>query len=461
MITRAFRCDTISVVQSSVYILRSGLYAIHDSSLDIQAGVQLKSTKVCMVVKNQLWNDARVKKEAITLMEAGFDLTIICKPEGDRPLEETWRGMRILRPRKDSASRDALRSRVIAVSDGDGQRFSARLMKSLRRNRLRRFFTDLKRDLPWERKLFRAALATGADIFHANDLDTLLICTKAAKKLGAKLVYDSHELWLESARYLSETSALNRLRYRLTERKLIGRADAVIAVTPSRGEAMERMYPAIHGRVTIIENSTDPIDELPPGGFLRGRLGIPEETPIMLYQGIICPERGLEELLHAASVLRSDENVAIVIVGHDAWGGRLHRLHAELHLEERVFLVPPVPSEELPGVTVSADAGLILFQNTCLNHYYSLPNKLYEYMMAGIAVIASDLPEMGRVIGETGCGILIDEPVPEKIAAAIREMISSPDRMKRMGVLGRTAALDRYNWTTQAGKLITLYRGLS
>ncbi len=419
----------------------------------------MESTKVCMVVKNQLWNDARVKKEAISLSEAGFNVIIIAEPEEGCPIEETWKNIRILRPPKDSVRRKVLRNKVIGASAKENNSLKSRIIRLLRRNRFRRFLTDLKRAVPWEYRLYRAALSTGADIFHANDLDTLFICAKAAGKLGAELVYDSHELWLESSRYFIATSALNRFRYRITEKKLIPKTDAVIAVTPSRGEVMKKMYPSI-SRLVIIENSTDPIGELQQSSYLRDRLSIPAGVPVILYQGVICPERGLDKLMEAASVLRNEE-IAIVIIGHDAWQGTLHRMHSEMNLKNIVYLLPPVPSEALPEVTVSADAGLILFENTCLNHYYSLPNKLYEYMMAGLPVIASDFPEMARIINEHNCGILVDSSSSQTIAKGIKELIRSPEEMRRMGIRGRKASLEQYNWPVEAKKLVDLYMKLS
>lgn len=412
-----------------------------------------------MVVKNQLWNDARVKKEAISLSEAGFNVIIIAEPEEGCPIEETWKNIRILRPPKDSVRRKVLRNKVIGASAKENNSLKSRIIRLLRRNRFRRFLTDLKRAVPWEYRLYRAALSTGADIFHANDLDTLFICAKAAGKLGAELVYDSHELWLESSRYFIATSALNRFRYRITEKKLIPKTDAVIAVTPSRGEVMKKMYPSI-SRLVIIENSTDPIGELQQSSYLRDRLSIPAGVPVILYQGVICPERGLDKLMEAASVLRNEE-IAIVIIGHDAWQGTLHRMHSEMNLKNIVYLLPPVPSEALPEVTVSADAGLILFENTCLNHYYSLPNKLYEYMMAGLPVIASDFPEMARIINEHNCGILVDSSSSQTIAKGIKELIRSPEEMRRMGIRGRKASLEQYNWPVEAKKLVDLYMKLS
>lgn len=411
-----------------------------------------------MAVKNQLWNDARVKKEALCLRDAGFEVTIVAKPEDGFDEDETWQDIRILRPRKDSRRRERFRDKVVRVAEQPSRSGWARILTAIRRNRLRRILTDWKRDLPWEYRLYRAVLSTNADIVHANDLDTLLICSAAARKLGAKLVYDSHELWLESSRFLTATSAMNRLRFRLTEKHLIYDADAVIAVTPSRGETMLSMYPGLK-RMVIIENSSIPVADLPTGRYLRDRLDLPDSTVVALYQGVICPERGLEELVKAAQMLKN-EGIAVVIMGQDSWSGTLEEIAGKADLNGILFLEPPVPSEDLLEATVSADIGLILFQNTCLNHFYSLPNKLYEYMMAGLPVIASNFPEMSRIIDENRSGLLIDASSPTEIADAIRTLAENRSEARSMGQRGRTAVLEKYNWLEQEKKLITLYEEL-
>ena len=417
------------------------------------------STSICMVVKNQLWNDSRVKKEASSLFNAGFDVTIISKSEDGQPQEGFWHGIRVIRLKKDSKLRDRLREKMVEISERSKSSLISRLLRVIRRNRFRIALTDLKRGLLWEYRLYRTVMDTGADFIHAHDLDTLWLCARAAKRLGAGLVYDSHEIWLESSRYLTHASRLNRIRFRFTEKKLIHRADSVIVATPLRGKVMRDMYPGISNLVTV-ENRSKIIKKLPETGFLRKKTGIPDSVPIALYQGIICPERGLEQLLEAAVVMKGS-GITVVVIGHDAWQGTLHRHSLEQDLEDTVYFLPPVPSEELPEVTSSADMGLILFRNTCLNNYYSLPNKLFEYMMAGKPVIASNFPEMARLIVENDCGLLVDPESPEQIARAIQDLAEDPAAASRMGARGRQAALERYNWSAQEQKLVSLYRKLS
>ena len=101
--------------------------------------------------------------------------------------------------------------------------------------------------------------------------------------------------------------------------------------------------------------------------------------------------------------------------------------------------------------------GFILFRNTCLNHYYSLPNKLYEYMMAGVPIVSSNFPELRRVIEEVHCGITVDPENPGGIAAAVEKLAADPELRRRMADSGRKNAMNRYNWEPQKNKLINLY----
>jgi glycosyltransferase involved in cell wall biosynthesis len=411
-----------------------------------------------MVVKNRLSNDARVKKEMAVLAEDGWHVTVIAMPESGAPEEEIRNGIRILRPPVFSRAKQKLRSRVAGVSERSDQSLRAKIVRSLRGNRLRRLTADLQRDIPWENKLRNAAWKVDAQVYHANDLDTLEICGSIAAKRKAKLVYDSHELWLESSRYLIATHPLNRIRLRRIEQKYILKADAVIAVTPMRGHKMQDMYPAMKN-LNIVENAPAKLQVLPEKGRLRSTINAEPDTVIALYQGVLCPERGLEELLAAAKLVKNPK-LKFVFIGMDTWNGTLQQMASDLGLNHRVIFLPPVPSEELPGVTVDADMGFILFRNTCLNHYYSLPNKLYEYMMAGVPIISSNFPELSRVLGEAENGITVNPDSPEAIAAAVDMLAGDHASRSTMGVNGRAAALERYNWEPQGMILRDLYRKL-
>ena len=418
----------------------------------------MSTDSVCMVVKNRLSNDARVKKEMAALSGDGWKVTVIAMPEAGTPEKENRNGIQILRPPIFSKAKENLRSQVVHASDKADNSLKAIVIRYLRKNKIRRLIADIQRDIPWEAKLRNAAWQANADVYHANDLDTLEICGSVAAERNAKLVYDSHELWLESSRYLIATHPLNRIRLKRIERRYAPKADAVIAVTPLRGKKMQQMYPSIRN-LEIIENAPEKLIILPPPGKLREMINAESDTVIALYQGVLCPERGLEELLVAAR-LTTDPSVKFVIIGMDTWNGTLQKMALDMGLKEKVIFLPPVPSEELAEITVDADMGFILFRNTCLNHYYSLPNKLYEYMMAGVPVVSSDFPELKRVLTEVDSGITVDPESPEEISEAVQKLAADPEMRKRMRNNGRAAALDRYNWEPQSKRLCNLYRKL-
>lgn len=413
------------------------------------------SRRVCMIVQNQLWNDARVKKEALSLRDSGWAVTIVARPEEGHARSEEWEGVRVLRPRYRSALTDGLRQGF----DAGGRTSSAarRLLGAVRRNPVRRFLSDLIRNFLFEAKFLGAALSARADVYHANDLDTLLVGWLASRIRRARLVYDSHELWLGSVRYLRETGALGRLRDRLIERSLACSADAVIHVTPGRGVEMGRMYPRLR-RLFIVENCPEASNPVRTDA-LRRAAGIRDDRLLFLYQGVLANERGLEQLLLAARLL-GGEHLAILLLGHDCTEGRLPALASAPDLRDLVFLLPPVRSEELPALTAGADVGMVLFRDTCLNHRYSLPNKLYEYMMAGIPILASDLPEIARVIRSSRCGVLVDPESPGSVAGAMKAMAGDRSALAEMGARGRTAALERHCWSVQRGILERVYSDL-
>lgn len=417
-----------------------------------------QSSDVCMVVKNQLWNDARVKKEARTLHQMGLRVTIIAYPEQGCPAREDWDGISILRvPR--SGSLKATFRRVLDSAEGESRGPATRLVTALRRNPVKRLLGQLFHSLLHMSRLLWHALGTGATVFHAHDLDTLPVCAMAAFLTSGRLVYDSHELWLGSRRHLLETTSPYMRLERLTESLIAPLADAVIAVTPGRGEVMEGMYPNMP-RPWLVPNYPPLMPRVPRNEEVRRSLGVWEEPEFLfLYQGILGLHRGLEELIEAAASLRGLP-VHIGFVGHDRSRGAIPSCVQESETADMITFHPPVPSEELPLITGSADCGLLLFQGSCLNHTYSLPNKLFEYMMAGLPILGCDLPEISRVIKNHDCGILVDSTDPSSIAEGMRKMAEDPQEAAAMGQRGYHAAREYYTWDRSALALRELYSGI-
>jgi len=110
--------------------------------------------------------------------------------------------------------------------------------------------------------------------------------------------------------------------------------------------------------------------------------------------------------------------------------------------------------------TASADVGIHLIENTCLNHYYCLPNKLFEYMMVGLPVVMSDFPEMGKVVREAQVGLLVDPADPVQVAEALERLLSDERLRRRFSEHGLKAAKEQYNWERESSKLEQVYLDL-
>jgi len=404
--------------------------------------------RVCMLVYNNMTYDARVRREARTLSEAGYQVTVLAVREpGPTLRDETVHGFRILRVSRSilGVSREQMKQRVRGPS-GQVRPSSPRPMSRALRaldTATRLPFYPLRRVVVFFRFL-RAALKTKADAYHAHDLNTLLMAWAASRLRRVPLIYDTHEV--ETAR------AGMKLRWWacFLERALIHRADRVICTNQTRADYTQRRY-----RIpppTILRNLPAYI-EPPPSRIIHERLNLPREAKIVLYQGGIQPERGLEQLLKAAPLIQGG---LVVLVGSGRLKPVLQQQARDQGLEDKVFFHDAVPVDELPQWTASAYVGLQILQNTCFNHYSSLSNKLLEYLMAGIPIIASDLPEMRRVIEDTGAGLLIDSSDPRQIAEAVNRLLGDEKLRAEMLEKAKTARR-KYSWEEEEGVLRMMY----
>jgi glycosyltransferase involved in cell wall biosynthesis len=175
--------------------------------------------------------------------------------------------------------------------------------------------------------------------------------------------------------------------------------------------------------------------------------------PVVLYQGGFVPHRGLEPLVQAAALL---ERGVLVLMG---WG----RLEADLaalvrrkELSDRVKILPPVSQAELPRYTSGADVGVIPYEPVGLNNYFTTPNKLFEYIAAGLPVIASDLPELRKVLHGHRVGVTFERAEASEIAHALNSVLCEPALLAEMRA-NALAVRNEYTWERQALKLLEVY----
>lgn len=305
-------------------------------------------------------------------------------------------------------------------------------------------------------ELARVAFRERADIYHAHDLNTLFPAYIAARLTGARLVYDSHELW-SGRNVAGGLSASEKRRTIRLEGFLIRRVDAAITVCQAIARELAEMYgiPEPH----VIRNCPHYVGEpLHPD---RAGTRIPRrgDQKILLYLGRITFNRGLETLLGALSAL-PEFDLVMMGNGDPRYIRTLMERASELDVAQRVHLVDAVPYNEVAATAAEADLGVVLLQNSCLSYYYSLPTKLFECIQAGLPVIVSNFPELLKVIKEYDVGVACDPSDPRAIVKAVKEIFSDPARFQRMRRNARLAARE-LNWESEGRKLVEVYRSLS
>jgi glycosyltransferase involved in cell wall biosynthesis len=316
----------------------------------------------------------------------------------------------------------------------------------------------MRRRLPFH--LYRVAFLAGfvwgvvrlrPDAVHAHDAAMLLPGIVSARLTGATLVYDSHEL-ATAVPYRERAWAWF---VGAIERLVVPRCAAVITVSDGIAERLRLRY-GLRSTPTVVRNVT----ALRPSGSggLRARLGIEAHTPLILHQGAPAPDRGCE-VLTAAAALLPDVHLAFLGDPEPGYAAVLRREIEARGVQDRVTLLPSVPLEELLAHTAEADVGVTLLQDTCENHRLALPNKLFEYLAAGVPVVASDLPEIRRLVQEHGVGWCVPPDDPAALANALRGALAQrADSALRERLADSAAEL---SWPREQRRLVGLYARLA
>ncbi len=171
------------------------------------------------------------------------------------------------------------------------------------------------------------------------------------------------------------------------------------------------------------------------------------------------PNRGLLQLVDAMTSLT---DCALAFVGYGHLRPEIERRIDAGSLGDRVRVFDAVPQETMLRYTASADIGVIPIVGSCLSYVYAAPNKLFEDMMVGVPVVATDLPDMAAVVTAERVGALIADPTdPASIAAAVRSLLDGDEPLTTIGARARKAALARHNWEVEAPKLLAVYAQLA
>jgi len=404
-----------------------------------------------MVVWNEFRNDARVLKEAETLCSAGHQVTVhaLHTPGVTLEREVLPSGVRVVRVarsplwrwRKGKGGEGSRGAQAVKAASPRASGPIGRLspIKQVLRI-IARLWTHA--GLLWHLTRCRA------QIVHAHDVNTLPTAWLAAVFSGASLVYDAHEISTSREGY----SSFRKL-VALVEKALMPRANGTITTTVARAKFFARAYGI--ARPVVLQNRPRRQQVL-ASNRIRDELGLVRPWPIILYQGGVQQGRGLERLARVAADV---PDAYVVFIGGGRLEASLRSIVAELHLEERVRFIPTVALAELPSYTASADIGVQPIENTCLNHYTTDSNKLFEYVQAGLPVVASDLPEIRRVVREYDLGVLVPPGDSAELAAALRELVADKNKRQYYAAQSRKASV-ALSWESQEHELVALYESV-
>jgi glycosyltransferase involved in cell wall biosynthesis len=264
----------------------------------------------------------------------------------------------------------------------------------------------------WHIKL--KLFSTGASIIFAEDIYTLPFVVIFGKLKRAKIYYDSRELFGHLAGL--KDKKFKQLFWKWIEKFFINKVHYVIVTGQLDGEFLNKEY----GINNLILLRNLPRYYKPELNFnLRAYLQIKPEKKIILYQGVLLKGRGIEKVF---SVLKELPDFIFAIAGGGEFETHYQKLADQMNLTDQVFFIGKFSQEDLPKITASADIGVALVENISTSYYYALPNKLFEYIMAEIPVIVSNLPQMKEVVEKYDVGFAIDVENQIELITAIKKL---------------------------------------
>lgn len=378
---------------------------------------------ICMHIRGVARLDPRVTRSANALREAGFQLTIIdIENDHTRRRAENIRGVH---------TKHMLKPEWLLPT-----RFPMRLFQSLAKFCYSIFYL----------------LRTPADIYHAHNDNTLLPCFIVALLRRKPLIFEAHEMplyVLEHIHPLLATAITGIFK------AMIQRCAGVIVVSPPIVQEVQKHYNV--SNIALVRN-IPPYRRVTNNHRLRTYLGLSTTTRIVLYQGNIQPDRCLDTLVRATKFLSRD--IVVVLMGKDV--GTTSAKLINLAIQEghiaQLKILPPVSQDELLEWTASADIGVIMSSpGYSKNTRVFLPNKLFEYMMAGLPVLSSPLSAVEEILRTYDVGRVLDSLEPADVARTIETMLADRNHLASMSENALRASAQEFCWKREKLHLLRLY----
>lgn len=297
-------------------------------------------------------------------------------------------------------------------------------------------------------RLFLKLLFSKCDVLLSNDLDTLLANSIVSKIRGIPLVYDSHEYFTEVPELIHRPSV--RKIWLMIEKMCINRPSKYMTVCNSISVEYGKKYGL---EFSVIRNLPEKLKEVSEHKTVDLR-SMANGRRILLYQGSVNADRGLEEMVQAMKLL--DDYLLVIAGKGDVYKDLLKQVEA-LKLNDKVKFLGQIPFEELPSITSQADLGLSIEKKDALSYQFALPNKVFDYLQSSIPVLMSDLIELKALNERYHFAELIEEIQPELIAQKIKNIFTVESKLIELKENAIKASKE-LNWEIERKKFESIFR---
>ncbi|MEB6677087.1 MULTISPECIES: glycosyltransferase [Acinetobacter] len=373
---------------------------------------------VLNIVLNNFTNDSRVLKTAMTLNELGYPTTVVAYHDDGLQEEELIQGVKV--------------KRLKLKTKEWGKHPFIQLLK---------FFEFI---------FFTILLSRRYEIAHVNDLQGLIVgFFLKIFKPSLRIVYDSHEWQIDHVPYQSERR--RRFLY-VIEKIFIKVADVIIVVSDSIANEYVKVYGVKKPYLLL---NCPYYSKVSKTDIYRETFDISENVKIFLYQGALKKGRGIESLIDVFKSM-SDEPICIIFMGY---GDLVPYIRQAEKASENIYYHDAVSPDVVYRYTSAADVGICLIEDCCLSYRYCLPNKLFEYTMAGLPVLVSELPELSSFVRSNGNGMAVDANNIDQVHHALKKLSQDSSSLQEMTANANELA-KIYNWNQQAKVLEEIYQDL-
>ena len=300
-------------------------------------------------------------------------------------------------------------------------------------------------------QVFRIGKKGRYDILHAHDLWILPAAALLSRKFDIKLVYDAHEFY--SGLEIFKRRRFRRWIWMKVEHLCMRHVNQSITVSEPLADLYKELYDE-QMSIEVIRNV--PEYEIPTSEKTE-KISIDSKMLTLLFHGHFRPGRGLLNLMHAVSHV---PDVQLIMIGGGELEAELKTLSKDLDISDRVIFKSYIPVNHLISTAAQADMGVVLFEPDSANYAHALPNKFFEYIMAGLPVLASHIDTLEYYIGQYQIGICADPADIRDLTNVIKDIAKNRDQLKDWHLNAKSAAKE-LNWNNEAKKLLELYEKIT